>query len=1062
MMLCIFLAGFLSFNMAAQLSGVVTIDNTGLPVAPNYTSFTALAADLNTQGINAPLTVNVAAGTGPYNEQVNFGVINGTSATNTITINGNNCQIVFNATVNAAPHTFMLSGADHMNVHRLEMAGTNTINALVCHLWNSSDYNSFNSCTITAGVNATNSNVRVVPVSVSGTSVSATAAGAGGNENIWENCLISGGYHGATFYSNTSGTFMTGNKMINNEIRNFYENGIVTSYVADHLIRGNVFEKPNQTSFTTSYAININTATQRTIIEKNHIRNCFAMTPTSTSTFYGINVTAAPSAGNENIIRNNLFSDMNGNGTQYGINVTGANNQVIHNTISFDNAASTAGTTYGIYCTAASMIMNNVITVTRGGNGTKYCLYYTNTNIVSNTNVLYIKAPAGTNNIAYWNSAVSSLTAWKAVNGAKWDQQSVDLDPLYTMPGANYAPTEIGVNNLGTPAGVTDDFNGTTRSLSSPDPGAFEIFTTNCFGNPGITTITAPTGTWCPGTAFNLALAASVYSNSGISYQWVSSTTSVIGPFTAVTGETLTSMRTSSLTDVTTYYSVIVSCAGGGSVTVPAVTLDMVPLVTSVVPYFEGFESLSSQNLLPNCYWAVSNAATALTQTTSNPNGRIPYEGNNFAMFVNSPAGTNYFYSNGIQLQPGITYSASIWWLTESVGHTNWTDLSILVGTSQSPVGQQVVASTNGPAVSASHKLLGGTFTVPATGVYYISIRGTSTSGSAQYLSFDNLRVDIPCALNGPSVTLSTLSNTVCAEKPLSISAFGADTYTWNTGEHSAAITVTPNGNTNTYVLQATRLLSGCTSTFSQVFTVLPSPVLYVFASSDEICSGSEVKLQALAQNVVNYSWYHGATTALSVVQPTATTTYSVMAINNYGCNTVVSKEITVNPLPNVQLSSTAASAICEGEPVTLTGRLAAGVGTYSWVSNTAMVYMGNPLTLYPTTSLMFTLTGTDAKGCSGKVFYNLTVDACTGLDKQQVLNGLSVYPNPSAGVITVEMHTLSEKQIEVTDVTGRVILSLSSVNDKTQVDTSVLPAGVYYVKVRSAETSAVVKIMKD
>jgi hypothetical protein len=1051
----------ISFRMSAQMSGVVTIDNTGLPAAPNYTSFTALATDLATQGINGPLTVNVAAGTGPYNEQVNFGVINGTSATNTITINGNGCRITFAAT-STAYHTFMLSGTDYMNVHNLEMVGTNSTYALVCHLWNGADYNSFNTCTITANINTTGGSA--APVSISSTSTSATStSGSGGSYNEWVNCLISGGYYGSVFYSNATSNILTGNKMTNNTIRNFYYSAIQASGVTEHEFSGNVIERPNQTSFTTTYPIYLLGTTNKTIVQKNHIRNCFAMTPTNTSTMYGIYVSTSPASGSENIIRNNVFSDMNHNGAQYGFYITGSNNHILHNTVSLDNAGSTAGTTYGIYCTGTSTFVNNVVTITRGGNGTKYGLYYTNVNIVSNHNVVYLNAPAGTNYYGYYNATFSNLSAWQAANSGVWDQQSVDIDPLYAVPGADYSPTALGVNNLGIPMGVQDDFNGTLRSQASPDPGAFEIFNTNCFGNPANAPIAAPTGTWCQGTAVNLSLAAGNYTNSGITYQWVASSTSSLGPFTPVSGATLTTLRTSSLVNVTSYYSVIVSCAGGGSTTVQAASVPMVAISTSAVPYFEGFESLNSQIRLPNCSWAVSNAATALTQTTSNTNGRIPYEGSNFAMFFNSPAGTNYFYSNGIQLQAGITYSSSIWWLTESVGHANWTDLSILVGPNQSPAGHQVVASTNAPAVSPVHKLLGGTFTVPTSGVYYIAIRGTSGSGSAQYLSFDNLRVEIPCDLNGPPVTLTTLSTTVCSDKPVTIIANGADTYTWNTGENSAAITVTPNITNTAYVLQATKLLSGCTSTFTQHLNVLPSPVVIATSNKDRVCAGSPVSLSALSQNnILAYSWSNGLTGASTVAYPLVSEVFTVIAVAANGCTSESVKAVSVDPLPIVHVNASQ-SSICAGEPVTLTANLSSpGSVTYNWVSNTSVVYLGNPLTVNPQVSAVFTVVATDENGCSNTNQQILKVSACTGMASVNADNSrLNVYPNPHNGSFQVSVNDASDKSFRVVDVTGRIVWAEETNKEEIRIDLNAFADGIYYLHVKMNDRSEVVKVIK-
>src|SRR5437870_4651260 len=108
-----------SLRSVAQLSGIVTIDNTAPTSATNFTSFTAFAAVINTAGVNGPLTVNVSATSTVYTEQVELKVITGTSATNTITLNGNGRTITFNATAAALPCTFLMSGTDYLTVNNL-------------------------------------------------------------------------------------------------------------------------------------------------------------------------------------------------------------------------------------------------------------------------------------------------------------------------------------------------------------------------------------------------------------------------------------------------------------------------------------------------------------------------------------------------------------------------------------------------------------------------------------------------------------------------------------------------------------------------------------------------------------------------------------------------------------------------------------------------------------------------------------------------------------------------------------------------------------------------------
>src|SRR4051812_28755295 len=76
---------------AQVLTGTVTINAgqaTQLTTAPyNFQSFTAFAATVTANGTSGPLQVDVAANSGPYNEQIQLGAIPGVSAGSPITMN---------------------------------------------------------------------------------------------------------------------------------------------------------------------------------------------------------------------------------------------------------------------------------------------------------------------------------------------------------------------------------------------------------------------------------------------------------------------------------------------------------------------------------------------------------------------------------------------------------------------------------------------------------------------------------------------------------------------------------------------------------------------------------------------------------------------------------------------------------------------------------------------------------------------------------------------------------------------------------------------------------------
>jgi large repetitive protein len=76
---------------------------------------------------------------------------------------------------------------------------------------------------------------------------------------------------------------------------------------------------------------------------------------------------------------------------------------------------------------------------------------------------------------------------------------------------------------------------------------------------------------------------------------------------------------------------------------------------------------------------------------------------------------------------------------------------------------------------------------------------------------------------------------------------------------------------------------------------------------------------------------------------------------------------VTVNALPSV-VANTSASAVCFGNPVTLTG---SGADTYTWTGN---VTDNVPFT--PSTTDTYTVTGTDVNGCVNTASVMVTVNA--------------------------------------------------------------------------------------
>ena len=586
---------------------------------------------------------------------------------------------------------------------------------------------------------------------------------------------------------------------------------------------------------------------------------------------------------------------------------------------------------------------------------------------------------------------------------------------------------------------------------------------TPCSGTPPANGLTPPNYTTCPtytNPVFSFS-STTTYSFGGLQYSWQSSTVSPVGPFTTIPGATLSTMPTPTL-GVTTWFQAVVTCTNSAqSATTAAINVFVPSTTTSSVQYDEGFEGIPFNFRLPNCSWSISSSSTCLSYTSSQSLNRLPRTGNKFASFSNVVPGTNYYYTNGIYMVPGITYSASMWYQSDLTGATNWSNLEILYGTSQTPTGLTSIALVNGAVISPFYKSLSNTFTVPSPGLYYVAIRATGASGAAQFLSWDDLQISIPCGLtsNQPALTLNASSNNVCAGSPVNLTASGANAYTWNTGATTSAITQSPT-TASVYYVTGTNSLTGCAITLSTNVNVKPAPNVGAICYPAASCAGKPVSLSATGAG--SYLWSNGNSGALVTVNPTTTTSYTVVGTNAAGCSGSAVVQVPVNSLPTVNALVSAPQA-CAGDNIVLT---ATGANSYSWTSSSSPVVLQGASVNTSINSLgntTFTVTGTDNNNCSNTANVSLTINACTGISAVSGLtNGVTIYPNPTKGQFTVEFNMPSDHSVYIMDVTGRVVSASVNSTDNVQVDINQLSAGVYYVKVVSSVGVDVLKVIKE
>lgn len=550
-----------------------TTTYTGPGTGTNFKTFNDAKVAMNC-GVLGAVTFNVIPNSGPYNEQLVLDSIQGTSLVKTITFNGNGNTIAFASNNSLERAVIKLRGADYITFDSLTIdASAASTYGYGVQLINNADTNTFRKCTILANTNSTNSNYAgvIINSSESGTIALGNTWCDG---NILDRNTIIGGFYGITLVGSAT-QLISNNIITNNLIQDFYNYGIYAAGTYNTLIEGNRITRPTRTVITTAYGMYFSSAfSSRMTISKNRIYNLFGGAPTNTSGLYGIyhnNIDAV--AGNEVNITNNLFYNLDGNGVVYGMYNAGSDNvRYYHNSVAIDDVTATAaGQACGFYQTTTAIgleFKNNIITIRRGGNGTKQAIYLgspTTTEIDLNYNNYFINAGGSNNFIGYSGTNYATLAAWKTATNK--DANSLNYDPLWLdLANGNLKPQMLPLDNKGTGVGVSTDILNILRNTVTPDMGAYEFVPPSC-----PTPLVAGTATVTPnaGVCLEVPITLNLTGNSPIgqiTFQWQSSpdgtTWTNLGPL-------LYSPQYDTISSTNNYYRCILTC---GTSTVTSTT----------------------------------------------------------------------------------------------------------------------------------------------------------------------------------------------------------------------------------------------------------------------------------------------------------------------------------------------------------------------------------------------------------------------------------------------------------------------------------------------------------
>ncbi|MBL7883422.1 MAG: T9SS type A sorting domain-containing protein [Bacteroidia bacterium] len=100
------------------------------------------------------------------------------------------------------------------------------------------------------------------------------------------------------------------------------------------------------------------------------------------------------------------------------------------------------------------------------------------------------------------------------------------------------------------------------------------------------------------------------------------------------------------------------------------------------------------------------------------------------------------------------------------------------------------------------------------------------------------------------------------------------------------------------------------------------------------------------------------------------------------------------------------------------------------------------------------------ASSSSGVVVFN--ENGIVGVEEKLFSQNFILYPNPASSTITIESTAYKVQSIRIVDILGREVYYLQTTNNKTEIDVSHLPSGVYFVKAQNKDNVLSKKFVKQ
>lgn len=169
--------------------------------------------------------------------------------------------------------------------------------------------------------------------------------------------------------------------------------------------------------------------------------------------------------------------------------------------------------------------------------------------------------------------------------------------------------------------------------------------------------------------------------------------------------------------------------------------------------------------------------------------------------------------------------------------------------------------------------------------------------------------------------------------------------------------------------------------------------------------------------------------------------------------------DVTINDLPVVTFTL-ADDTICTGSPAfSLSGGSPAG-GTYSGTGVGANIF--NPAAFQAGTSTVITYTYTNTStSCSNSATDIISIDACLSIEETEAIESISVYPNPTNGLLKID-NIQSSAVYTVISISGQVVGKGEISSHANTIDMTHIQNGVYLLQLQQGENTQTVRVVKQ